>query len=117
VNRGHGEYLQYLMASDSEALRFALTDVVTKEVILSERVPATMKHPTTYARLWPVVGDRPQRENAVVLTMEFPHPRLACHFKVMHHDAEGTWSTPIDLEFESASGGDTYFYTFHVVAD
>lgn len=117
VNLSQGEYLQYVLSSESEAVRFTLMDAGTKEVILSDRAPATMQHPMTYSRLWPVVGDRPQRESSVILAMEFTQARVSYHFQVLHRNADGSWTPAIDLDFESPMGGDTYLYRFPILAE
>ena len=117
VRWSEGEYLQYLVSSPSASAHFVLLEGLTKQVVLTERVPATLQDPATYTRLWPVVGDRPQHESSAVLLMEFGEPNLSYRFQVLHRGISGEWTTAIDIEFQSATGGDSYEYSFRILAD
>ncbi len=120
VNVSDGEFLQYLVSSpakDVKNLRFSVTDVATKEIVLSEKVPRTIDDPATFTRLWPVVGDRPQHDASLVLAMNFAEPNQRYTFQVIRRLTNNVWQTEIDLDFESSIGGDWYMYTFRLRAE
>lgn len=120
VDLSRGEFLQYVVSSpltDAKRLRFSLTDAFTKEVVLSEKVPRTIEDPSTFTRLWPVVGDRPQSESSLVLAMNFAEPNQRYTLRVMRRRANNSWIAEIDVDFESSIGGDWYMYAFRVKAE
>ncbi len=117
LNLRGGEFLQYLVTSTAAEPHFSLTDAITKEIILSDLVPPTLLTPATYMRLWPVVGDRSQRESLLILTMSFETAGSGYAFQVQHRQANGGWRVAIDVDFEGSAGGETYLYSFAVVME
>lgn len=117
VKLSAGEFIQYLVSSPCTNLSFSLADVVTNEMILSDRVPATILEPLTFTRLWPVVGDRPQQESSLAFSVRFAEARNHCTFQVQHRRPDGSWRPLIDVEFEASEAGDTYRYQFSVLTD
>jgi hypothetical protein len=111
-----GEYLQYLISSAAAQPRFSLTDANTGEIILSDRVPPTLLWPSTFLRLWPVVGDLPQREASLVLEMHFAAPGAGYTFQVQHHQTDGAWNAMIDIDFVGAEAGEDLIHKFKVLA-
>jgi hypothetical protein len=116
VNVGENEFLQYVVSAPSNQIRFSLMDATTNEVILSDRAKPTTMQPTTFTRLWPVVGDRPQPSSAIILAMNFIEPPYLYTLQVQRKKADGAWKAEIDIDFDSSGGGDWYLYSFHVVA-
>ena len=112
-----GEFIQYLVTSPCTGLKFSLREGKTGEIILSDNLVATYGDPATFTRLWPIVGDRPQQESFLELTIEFAEARDHCTFQVQHRRADGTWKPSIDLDFEALEGGDSCQYSFTVLAD
>ena len=112
-----GEFIQYLVTSPCAGLKFSLNEIKTGEIILSDDVPATFHNPPTFTRLWPVVGDRPQQESFLELTVRFRDPSDHCTFQVQHRRIDGGWKPSIDLDLEALEGGSAFRYSFTVVAD
>jgi hypothetical protein len=112
-----GEFLQYLVTSPSAKACFSLADASTGEVILSDRVSPTLLSTATFMRLWPMVGDRPQREHAFILAMNFEGPGSVYTFQVQHRQENGAWHAPIDLDFEGSAGDGEYLYDFSIRAE
>lgn len=117
LNIGAGEYLQYLVSTRSPRPRFSLMDANSHEIILSDRATATILNPQTYTRLWPVVGDRPQNQSSLILSMNFPEAQCEYGFQVHVRRADGMWVVATDIDFESADGGDSFLYGFEVLAE
>ncbi len=86
-------------------------------MILSDRVPPTILTPPTFTRLWPVVGDRPQHESLLELTLRFAAPRNHCTFQVQHRCADGSWRPVIDVDFEASEAGDVHTYQLSILAE
>jgi hypothetical protein len=112
-----GEYIQYVMSSPSPRPHFSLMDVTSNDLILSDRVVALMTNPWTYTRLWPVVGDHPRHQSAIVLAMNFTDAENLYNFKVQQRKVDGTWVAVIDIDFVPSTAGDWYLYTFSVVTE
>lgn len=116
VNIREGEYLQYLVSTRSESIQFSLVDRKTGEVILSDAVPVVVHSPTTYMRLWPVVGDRPQPESSVLFTVHFQWPDEHCNLQVQHRDTTGRWSSAVNVDFTSEAAGEALTYLLQIRA-
>jgi hypothetical protein len=117
VDVSGGEFLQYLVTCPAAMSCFSLNDAITKEIILSDHVPPTLSTPTTYMRLWPVVGDRPQRQSSLILAMSFEEAGSVYTFQVQHRQANGEWRAIIDVDFECSAGGENYLYSFAVITE
>lgn len=117
VKLGVGEFLQYLVSSPCADLRFSLVDVKTNEIILSEQASPTILAPPTFTRLWPLVGDRPQHESSLLLTMIFAEARHHCNFQIQHRRADGSWDAVMNIDFEASEGGDSHVHSFRVLAE
>ncbi len=117
VDVSGGEFLQYLVTCPAAKSRFSLNDAITKEIILSDQIPPTLLTPATYMRLWPVVGDRSQKESLLILTMSFETAGNRYTFQVQHRQANGGWRVAIDVDFECSAGGEEYLYSFAVVTE
>lgn len=111
------EYLQYVLSSRALKQRFSLLDNGTKENILNERTTPMTEQPTTFMRVWPIVGDRPQQETVFMLALYFAEPQDAYTFQVQQHRSDGNWYPAIDIDFQSPLGGSWYMYLFHVKAE
>jgi hypothetical protein len=112
-----GEYIQYVMSSAAPRPRFSVMDVSSNDLILSDRVPPVLANPATYTRLWPVVGDHPRRESAVVLAMNFADAENVYNFKVQQRKPDGLWVARIDIDFVPCVAGDWYLYPFSVLTE
>ncbi len=112
-----GEYIQYVMSSPAPRPHFSLMDVSSNDLILSDRVAPVMTNPWTYTRLWPVVGDHPRRQLAVVLAMNFIDAENHYNFKVQQRRTDGTWLAVIDIDFTPSVAGDWYLYSFSVLTE
>ena len=92
-------------------------DVSSNDLILTDRVPPIMTNPSTYTRLWPLVGDHPRRQLAVVLAMNFIDAENLYNFKVQQRKPNGTWVAVIDIDFLPSAAGDWYMYSFSVLTE
>lgn len=111
-----GEYLQFLVSTRSDSIQFSVADRKTGEVILSDAVPVVVHSPTTYMRLWPVVGDRPQPESSVLFTVHFRWPDEHCNLQVQHRDAAGKWAAAVNVDFISEAASEVLTYVVHIRA-